>query len=327
MDSDKDQTVLPQTQEPRKRMAPEHSLIIQGGVLLFLLAALFIFWQKWYHRVDGEKQYIATKRNLILLDPPPWISPSFIDEVTEDYPGGFYGVNITDKEQIKTLFSALMHHPWVKRVESLEVSHPARILIRLTFREPIALVEVSKKQADLYGNQDKDGFYSIDSEGTLLPSDYLDTCLKMNPEAQYDYLWISGIESAPMGGYGEPWNDPAVENAALLAEFLSEGGTKLGIQKIIAPKTEEDSEFKVDPDFELTTAYGNKILWGSFPASPVVAVGKQLENDRYGALKKELFDSQRRKLDRLNQLVQEYDSLDNLPKDLLPLNLEETPEE
>lgn len=287
------------------------------GLLAFL--ALWICWRTVRSTALAESRYQAGRRDILILAPPPWISPHFIDEVFSYRKlGTTTGVNITDRGGIEDLFLAFTRHPWVKRVESLEIGYPARILARLEFRVPIALVEADP---EFYGPEFRGGVFPIDEEAVLLPSDYLKASQAVDNDSVFDYLWISGIRSTPMGGIGEPWNDPRLEEAALLAEMLADDFSRLGIQKI-AVRTTDAAD--LNGEFDLKTNRGAKIYWGTFPAAGVVSARK-LSNakERYEALKNELFSEQRSKIDYLAGLVRTYGSLDDLPKELIPLDISE----
>lgn len=284
-----------------------------------IFAALWTGWRFMREKSLADGRYQAGRRDILTLSPPPWISPHFIDEVLAYRKmNGSTGVNITDRKAIEDLFVAFTRHPWVKRVESLEIAYPARIFARLEFRVPTALVEAAAEQ---YGPEFRGGVFPIDAEGVLLPSDYLKASQTADPGSVFDYIWISGIRSTPMGGVGEPWNDPRLEEAALLAEMLRDDFSRLGIQKIAVRPTDES---KIDGQFDLETRRGAKIYWGTFPAAGVISARKLSNADeRYTTLKNDLFSDQRSKIDALTPLIRTYGSLDDLPADLTPLDISE----
>lgn len=284
-----------------------------------IFAALWSGWQVMRETALADGRYQAGRRDILTLSPPPWISPHFIDEVLSYRKvTDSTGVNITDRKAIEDLFVAFTKHPWVKRVESLEIAYPARIFVRLEFRVPTALVEAAAEQ---YGPEFRGGVFPIDAEGVLLPSDYLKASQAADPGSVFDYLWISGIRSTPMGGVGEPWNDPRLEEAALLAEMLGDDFSRLGIQKIAVRPS---SESEIDGQFDLETRRGAKIYWGTFPAAGVISARKLSNADgRYASLKNDLFSDQRSKIESLTVLIRTYGSLDDLPAELTPLDISE----
>ena len=290
------------------------AVFVQAAVAAAVIFALYLTWEQRREKTLGESQYRAGKQHIVIQDPPPWISPRFIDEVLKDAPDLAGEINITDRGQVERFYRALTHHPWVKRVKSLKISYPANIVASIEFREPIALVEAS----DHYEGEYENSVFPIDCEGTLLPDDYLTASMALDPSSVYDYIWIAGIQSTPMGGTGEPWNDPAVEDAAMLADFLSDKFVRLGIQKISLPPNQQLNELEADARFELITTHNRKIPWGVFPASPVISARKQADGQqRSETLKSELFAREQRKVDWLVDLIQRYGSLDDVPQEEL----------
>lgn len=313
----KPKVLLPnENSHERKPTVSRKIVVIQAIVAAAILFALCRIWEKLSDKTLDESQYRAGKQHIIIQSPPPWISPHFVDEVFNELPNLAGGIKITDRDQIEQFYGALTHHPWVRRVKSLKISYPASIVASLEFREPIALVGVS----DHYEGNKSSSFpaFPIDCEGILLPKDYLNASLALDQNSSYDYIWITGIQSTPMGGTGEPWNDPVVEEAAMLAEFLSDKFNRLGIQKISVAPSQAPNELDADVRFNLITTHNKTIPWGVFPASPVIAVRKQADSQqRYETLKSELFAREQKKIDWLNALIQRYGSLDDVPKEEL----------
>ena len=285
--------------------------------VLFLIFTMI--WFAYGNSIKNNPRYFVGHRNIIILSPPTWISPHFVNEVLAERQRQVgTGLNINDPKLVDELCLAFAAHPWVRRVKWIEIKYPAQIIVSLEFRAPQAMVEVPTGR---YGPNYKGGVFQIDADGVLLPTDYLMAKIEDDPNSVYEMLWIAGVQSTPMGAAGEPWNDPLISQAALLAEFLSGDFKKLGLRKIVLPA---HAESDLEASFELETTRGAKIHWGTFPVSAVVAARSLPDAyERYERIKKEAFDAQQFKIERLKGLVQKYGSLDDLPADLTPPDVSE----
>ena len=283
-----------------------------------ILVTTVAVWGLLRDRVTADPVYQVGRRNIFILNPPKWVPPTFVAEVIagrSELAGK--KLNLTDPALPEELYRAFDAHPWVRSVESIVFQYPSRILVQLEFRRPVAIVEVPSEH---YGKKYQGGVFQIDAEGVLLATDYLTASVEADPESVYHYLWISGIESTPMGAAGEPWNDPLLNEAALLAEFLADDFERLGIRKIHVRASNNPEA--LDGLFDLETVRGPKIYWGTFPVSGILAArGLSDGRERSSKLKEEVFAEERSKIDRLDELVKQYGSLDDLPNELTPFDL------
>ncbi|MGH9677784.1 MAG: hypothetical protein ACRD36_11840, partial [Candidatus Acidiferrum sp.] len=104
-----------------------------------------------------------------------------------------------DAAEASRLAAAFTAHPWVEKVDRVEILPPA-IQIHLTFRVPV--LEVPN------GN----GFRAVDGTGTLLP------VLLSHAELPR----LTGTVPPPAGSVGSPWGDNDVEAAARTLKALSQ---------------------------------------------------------------------------------------------------------
>ena len=130
-----------------------------------------------------------------------------------------------------------------------EKSFPARLVVRLEFRKPVAMVEV------------KQGLYPVDARGLLLPPK------GFSASDARRFPLIRGILSTPHGPAGTPWGDVALVGGAGLADILAPYWQDLGLQAIVVPKLQQaDADFE-ELVYELLTPHGTRIIWGRAPGS------------------------------------------------------------
>ena len=101
-------------------------------------------------------------------------------------------LSFLDERLPSTLKSAFEKHPWVEKVDGVDVKPPREIHVRLTLRQPVLLVPTP------------DGLIAVDRHGVRMP--------KNAPTAGLPTF--TGESSPPKGPAGTLWGDPKVEEAA-----------------------------------------------------------------------------------------------------------------
>ena len=253
---------------------------------LFLVLAIFaglgvLGWYFVKERIRNKPEYRLTTENIIVPDAPPWVPERFVEEVLQSS-----GLNRTgsllDKTLPQKLSEAFTAHPWVEKVEQVVLRYPSGAEVRLSYRVPIAIVELPQR-----------GIFLVDRNGVVLPPDYLS-----DTTTEKWYLVIQGIQSMPLGSIGTPWGDPMVHTAAQLAAALSDTAEQLNLARII-PATEA-TPVGARIVCRLRTTTGTEIHWGTF--SP--------DDPKTEAKKKRLWD-----------LREQFRSLDTVPATFQPIDL------
>jgi hypothetical protein len=158
-------------------------------------------------------------------------------------------LSLLDPALPKTLAEAFARHPWIERVVEVRNQFPAKVTVRVEYRQPVAMVVV------------KDGQYPVDGNGVLLPpGDFA------GPDIE-PLIPIRGVVTTPYAAEGRPWTDPAVLAAADLARYLGPRWKDLKLTAIrVAQPASADAKPEEIP-LELETAGGSRILWGRTPKS------------------------------------------------------------
>lgn len=212
----------------------------------------FVGAQAWRHAQMGmrdDPQYRVTAATISTPPTPPWIRTDIRLEALRD--AGLHGdLSILDPpDQLqKRLADAFLFHPWVETVGAITKSPPNRIAIDLTYRRPVAAVEISGQQHDLL---------AVDGHAVLLPSGEL-------TEAELRYLpRVQGVDSTTL--IGEVWRDARVQGAIALVTAFGEHWSALQLVDIIPhrqPEIRGDLRYAV---FDLVTRGGTRIVWGAAP--------------------------------------------------------------
>jgi hypothetical protein len=127
--------------------------------------------------------------------PPGLDREAFLGEVR--YLGEFpESIPLLDDKLADQLSAAFAKHPWVERVDKVDVGPGRRVAVRLTFRTPVL------------GVMHDHAMRAVDAHGVVLPRG-ADTLL-------LPHLATSVAPAGP----GKPWDDPHVERAAAVAALL-----------------------------------------------------------------------------------------------------------
>lgn len=246
----------------RSLVRPRFILLVVGGI-----AAAVFLPGVWRSLPDpGERREYRLRTDRMEIAPPPRdVPPDIVRQVIRraNLPAD---VSLLDDDLTRRIAEAFSAHPWVAEVVSVQKSFPPRISVELKYRVPVAMVEVSG------------GMYPVDANAVLLPPE--DFSLADTRR----YPVIRGIASRPAGPAGARWGDPVVSAAGKLAEKLKPVWRDLQLSAIRPFKSPSPADAGDDPQFELTTRGGSRILWGRAPGSD--HPGELTAEQKIGRLKK-----------------------------------------
>ncbi len=134
-----------------------------------------------------------------------------------------------DSRLTERLRNAFARHPWVEKVERVEV-RPDAIEVRLSYREPVLAVRGAERTQ------------AVSAAGVLLPR------AAVSP----DLPLLKGSDVVPAGRAGEEWGSATVESAAHVATLLRPHRRQVPVVAL---------EFS-GKELVLWTANGSRIVWG-----------------------------------------------------------------
>lgn len=299
----------------------------QALTALVLLGFGASVWTTLRTEICEQEIYIVKENDFRVWNPPAWVSDRFVAEVLELRAPEARGetLNSLDPNLIDNLLIAFESHPWVERVESIETRFPARIDVKLRFKEPVAVVDPTPAVAVDWSDPEPFEFqnggengpnaqtgeigqsaqglsetgavfekYVVDDKGYRLPDEYF----RKNPSVYRRFPIILGIRSTPVSGAGQ-CGDPAVVEAAAFARFLTDSDAleKLGVDRVIVAKRRGET----NSIYCLKTTGNATVYWGTF-ATANANGEKTVEKE-----------TQRKKLERLFAVAEKYASLENVP--------------
>jgi hypothetical protein len=222
-------------------------LVVAGGAW-----GAYAVWQQIRGQVAASDDYRLTPQEIEITPPPPWVRGDVKAEALRS--AGIDGpLSILDDDLVQKIQTAFSLHPWVANVVRVSKQHPAHVDVELTYRRPVAMVEVHENGSD--------GLYPVDIDGVLLPSN------DFSPLEARSYPRLAGVESSPLGAVGSRWGDPVVAGGARIAAALSAHWAEWKLWSIRWLKPATGSDASAPADFDLITGAGQAIHWGAAPAN------------------------------------------------------------
>ncbi len=226
----------------------------QSRLLLALTVIGLLGWglhRSWLHyapSVIHRPRYLVPGQRITISSTPEWINSDIRSEVVRN--AGLDGqLSILDKDLVATIRSAFLLHPWVASVDRIMKSYPPAVQVSLSYRRPVAVVEIAGPTgAELL---------PVDSQGIHLPASGL-------PEMHKRTLpRIGNIVGRPPEG--QKWDDPRVAGAAILATRLASLWQQLYLVDILPsarPEIRGKHHYFI---FNLVTRGHTRIVWGAAP--------------------------------------------------------------
>jgi len=245
-----------------------------------LLAVVFLPYLPWMTPdLSSRPEYQVDWTSVVVTPAPRGVPVRVVEDVRTNaqLPDR---ISLLQPGLAKQLAQAFAAHPWIERVNRVEVKRQRRIEVDLTYRRVALVVETSR------------GFYPVDAASVLLPpTDFAPDDVNRLPVCR-------NVKTLPQGAAGEKWGDAVVECAARIADSIAPEGDvernwkRLGLSAILAPVPKAADPLPEDLSFDIATRGGSIIRWGRAPGAD------------------SLEPSVQQKLDRLGQLVQNQGSLD-----------------
>lgn len=219
-------------------------VVIVAAFMLLMVAG----WNHYADQFAAREEFLLSPREIMISAPPAWIqSDVLIDAVQKaDLPDQ---LDLRDRELTNKVASAISAHPWVRSVNKVVKQYPAKVLVEVEYRRPVAMVEVEFVDEGAV----RRGLIPVDVEGTVLPPGDFS---RIQANDRYPRIQID--LKRPMVEAGMKWDNPRVAEAALIAAELLPHWSDLKLNRIIL---KGDS----GQHYELELTDQTRIIWGSPP--------------------------------------------------------------
>lgn len=198
--------------------------------------------------LSNRPEYRISTSQIQITQTPHWVPHDLVEQVVQQA-NLSQEMSLLDDNLTQEVAEAFQLNPWVERVDSVRKSVPGALEVKLTYRRPVAMVQV------------KQGMYPVDRQGILLPPENFSVAdTKLYPP-------ITNVCSTPQGPAGTAWGDVAVIGAARLADELAPHWKKLRLVSIDCPRAASATPVLDDGCYTLTATGGSRIIWGRAPGS------------------------------------------------------------
>ena len=216
------------------------------AVVLGIGSGLYFAWQQWGHPATQSAEYALTADQIQVPARPTWIHTDVKAEVIRD--AQLERLQILDAKLTEKINRAFALHTWVARVHRVRKEYPARVIVDLEYRSPVAMVEVEAT--------DGPGLLFVDRDSVLLPSDDFASKQTQN----YLRIQVQSSPTTPAGPYGTAWGDVRIAGAAKLAYELRDVWQQAELKRIHVLEMPGGKVI-----YELETREGKKTRWGRAP--------------------------------------------------------------
>jgi len=230
----------------RQLLISRSKLVLALGVVGLLGFGFHTLWQHYGPAVIHRERYRLPSERITITTTPEWITCDIRDQVVRN--AGLSGrLSILDESFVQTLEDAFSLHPWVESVDRITKGSPPAVHLDMTYRQPVAVVEIAHGTNGL--------LLPVDKNGIHLPASDV-PAIRLNNLPR-----ISGIVGQPPTG--QRWDDPRIIGATALADRLSGVWQSYHLANILPSARAEihsDRRFFV---FNLITRGGTRIVWGA----------------------------------------------------------------
>ena len=241
----------------------QYRLPLMIGTIVLFIGGVIGLWRKFGGEIESQRadKYLVTLAGLEVTPQPAWIPTDIRGEVYQDAGWEQKRPSILETDLTVRIAQAFEQHTWVAKMSRVTKHHPARVVVDLQYRRPVAMVEVDY--------QGQSGLLPIDSLGVLLPPE------DFQAEAAVKFPRITVDYSGPEGSVGTPWGDARVAGGAAIAGLLVDNWEALGLYRIVALAGTAGASTDA-PQYELHTRSGSRVLWGHAPEAETTGEAKAL---------------------------------------------------
>ena len=230
-------------------------LLLVSTTLVIFAGGAIALWQLFGPSITAQQagKYLVTAENVVAPDQPAWIQGDVKADVFREAGWKEQPPSILDGELTVKIAQAFELHTWVAQVTRVRKKHPARVEVELSYRRPIAMVEVDY--------QGQAGLLPVDAEGVLLPPD------AFSADQARSFPRVAADYSSPGGPVGTPWGDRRVWGGAKVVAALESRWSEWNLYRVAAVEASARRARDEEPTFEVTTRDQRRILWGHAPGA------------------------------------------------------------
>lgn len=222
--------------------------IVALGVVGMLAFGGQAAWKLAAPLIVNRERYLLRAEAISITPPPEWIAADVRGQVVHN--AGLDGrLSVLDPGFFQAVSNAFALHPWVKSVDQIEKRQGPAVQVALTYREPIAVIDMPDGSAGK--------LLPVDERGVHLPAEDV-------PLIRRERLpRLTNITGLPPEG--QTWDDGRVPGGVQIAMGLADVWEAWHLQEI-APSTRlEVRDGRQYFTYTIRTRGGTFINWGAAP--------------------------------------------------------------
>jgi len=226
------------------RSAGGRSLLACLAVLAGFIGAAVWGWNHYSGELAAREDFKLARDEILITSPPNWVQSNILSDALDaaQLPEQ---LDLRDRQLTARIASAVSSHPWVKSVDRVVKQYPAKVIVQLQYRTPIAMVEVVDEKG-------RHGLIPIDTEAVVLPT----ADFSPSQAAKFPRINVGRTPVRAMAGL--PWDSPEMAEAASIAMLLVDHWERLNLKRIVLRR-------EGVPHYELELNDQSFIIWGSPP--------------------------------------------------------------
>jgi hypothetical protein len=242
------QTSAAKATSPKRRSLSRSRVFLALIVVAALGWAMQTVWRLVEPAIVHREPYLLAAERITMTTQPEWIDSDIHEEVIRNA-GLDKRLSILDEAFMSVVEDAFALHPWIATVDKITKQYPAGVHVDVTFRKPVAVVEMASEEGML--------LVPLDADAVVLP-------IVDIPEIRKRYMpRIQNIVDRPP--VGQKWDNPRVTGAVDLAVRLADYWEQLFLVDILPstrPEILDEHRFFV---YDLMTRGGTRVVWGAAP--------------------------------------------------------------
>lgn len=222
--------------------------IVALGVVGMLAFGGQAAWKLAAPWIVNRERYLLRAEAISITPPPEWISAPVRDQVVHN--AGLDGrLSVLDPGFFQAVSNAFALHPWVKSVDRIEKSHGPAVEVTLTYRQPVAVIDMPDGSAGK--------LLPVDERGVHLPAEDV-------PLIRRERLpRLTNIVGMPPEG--QAWDDARVPGGVQIAMGLADVWEAWHLQEITPSTRLQVRDGWQYFTYTIRTRGGTLINWGAAP--------------------------------------------------------------
>ncbi len=200
-----------------------------GGLLVAVILLVVLGYFGWtYYAAEHLDRALYSLRyeNLAITPQPPWIKSNIAEAVYESCK--LDRVILLEPRATATIAQAFETNKWVKATSRVSKAVGGKVRVELIYRRPVAMIYCESEVRELPSDAPriKKGFFPIDEDGTMLPTE------DFGEKDPWNYFMIFAEDARPGGEIGMPYGDVRITEAIELCGVLEPHRVSFDLQFI-----------------------------------------------------------------------------------------------